>query len=37
MVEGALRRRDLVVTSDPADLTGLTSALGERLETDHPQ
>jgi hypothetical protein len=36
VVEGALRRRDLVVSSDPGDLQSIASAVGERVETDHP-
>jgi hypothetical protein len=34
VVEGALRRRDLVVTSDPDDLKGIATAVGRRLEVD---
>jgi hypothetical protein len=36
VVEGALRRRDLVVSSDPDDLQSIASATGRRLEIDHP-
>ena len=36
VVEGALRRRDLVVTSDPDDLKGIATAVGRRLEVDRP-
>jgi hypothetical protein len=36
VVEGALRRRDLVVSSDPADLRAIASAIGARLQIDHP-
>jgi hypothetical protein len=36
VVEGALRRRDLVVSSDPDDLQAIASATGHRLEIDHP-
>lgn len=36
VVEGALRRRDLVVTSDPDDLAVIAAALGQRLELDQP-
>jgi hypothetical protein len=36
VVEGALRRRDLVVSSDPGDLQSIASANGHRLEIDHP-
>jgi hypothetical protein len=34
--EGALRRHDLVVSSDPDDLRSIASATGHRLEIDHP-
>ena len=36
VVEGALRRRDLVVSSDPGDLTALAAAAGEPIEIDRP-
>jgi hypothetical protein len=36
VVEGALRRHDLVVSSDPDDLQSIASATGRRLEIDHP-
>jgi hypothetical protein len=36
VTEGALRRHDVVVTSDPDDLTGIASAVGRRLEVDRP-
>ena len=36
VVEGALRRHDLVVTSDPADLTRIATAAGRRLEVERP-
>jgi hypothetical protein len=36
VVEGALRRRDLVVSSDPDDLQAIASAADARLEIDHP-
>jgi hypothetical protein len=36
VVEGALRRQDLVITSDPGGLRTIATALGHRLETDHP-
>jgi len=36
VVEGALRRRDLVVSSDPGDLQSIASTAGIRLEIDHP-
>lgn len=34
VVEGALRRRDLVVTSDPGDLGSLAASVSLRLEMD---
>lgn len=36
VVEGALRRRDLVVSSDEDDLQAIASAADRRLEIDHP-
>jgi hypothetical protein len=36
VVEGALRRRDLVVSSDPDDLQSIAAATGHRLDIDHP-
>lgn len=36
VVEGALRRRDLVITSDPGDLESIASAVGHQLAIDHP-
>lgn len=36
VVEGALRRHDLVVSSDAGDLQLIASAVGRRLEVDHP-
>jgi hypothetical protein len=36
VVEGALRRRDLVVTSDTDDLTAIATAVGRRLEVERP-
>jgi hypothetical protein len=36
VVEGALRRRDLVVSSDPDDLTAIATAADHHLEIDHP-
>lgn len=36
VVEGALRRRDLVVSSDADDLQAIASAAGTRLEIDRP-
>ncbi len=36
VVEGALRRHDLVVSSDPDDLRAIATALGRHLDIDHP-
>ena len=36
VVEGALRRRDLVVSADGGDLRAIAAAAGQRLEIDHP-
>ena len=36
VVEGALRRRDLVVSTDEGDLQPIASASSYRLEIDHP-
>ena len=36
VVEGALRRHDLVITSDPGDLRAIAAATGNHIETDHP-
>lgn len=36
VVGGALRRRDLVVSSDHDDLQRIAGAVGRRLEIDHP-
>ena len=36
VVEGALRRHDLVVTSDPDDLKAIATAVGRRLELERP-
>src|SRR5262245_43049561 len=36
VVEGALRRHDLIVGSDPGDLLAIAASLGEHLEIDHP-
>lgn len=36
VAEGALRRRDLVVSSDPDDLEAIASAVGRRLEVERP-
>ena len=36
VTEGALRRRDLVISSDPEDLRALAGAVNRRLEVEHP-
>jgi hypothetical protein len=36
VVEGAMRRRDLVVSSDPDDLKAIAGAVGRRLEVERP-
>jgi hypothetical protein len=36
VVEGALRRRDLVLSSDEADLQAIAAAISRRLEVDRP-
>ena len=36
VVDGALRRGDLVVSSDHDDLRRIADAVGRRLEIDHP-
>ena len=36
VVEGAIRRRDLVVSSDPDDLRAIAAAVDRRLEIDRP-
>jgi predicted nucleic acid-binding protein len=36
VAEGALRRHDLVVTSDPDDLRSLVNAVGGHLELERP-
>jgi hypothetical protein len=36
VVEGALRRRDLVVSSDQDDLQAIAAAVSRRLEIDRP-
>jgi hypothetical protein len=32
----ALRRRDLIISSDPGDLTAIAAAISRHLEIDHP-
>jgi hypothetical protein len=36
VVEGALRRRDIVISSDLQDLRALAAAVGRRLEVERP-
>lgn len=36
VVEGALRRRDLVVSSDEGDLSAIATALHRRIEVERP-
>ncbi|HET9899365.1 MAG TPA: twitching motility protein PilT [Streptosporangiaceae bacterium] len=36
VVEGALRRHDLIITSDPDDLHAIATGLGQTIQTDHP-
>jgi predicted nucleic acid-binding protein len=36
VVEGALRRHDLVITSDPGDLNAIAAALSQKIHTEHP-
>jgi hypothetical protein len=36
VTEGALRRRDLVVTSDPDDLRAIAASISQRLEVERP-
>src|SRR5215468_224217 len=36
VVEGALRRHDRIVSSDPRDLLAIAASLGQHLEIDHP-
>jgi hypothetical protein len=36
VVEGAIRRRDLVISSDPGDLRSIAAATGHQLDVDHP-
>jgi hypothetical protein len=37
VVEGAMRRHDLIVSSDECDLQVIAAAVSRHLETDHPQ
>jgi hypothetical protein len=36
VVEGALRRGDLIISSDEDDLTAIAAAVGRRVDIDHP-
>ena len=36
VVEGALRRDDLIISSDEGDLTAIAAAAGRRVDIDHP-
>jgi predicted nucleic acid-binding protein len=36
VAEGALRRHDLIISSDPRDLTAIAAATSRHLEIDHP-
>ena len=36
VVEGAIRRHDLIVSSDHGDLHAIAAAISARLEIDHP-
>ena len=36
VVEGALRRHDLIISSDPRDLQAIAAATSRHLEIDHP-
>ena len=36
VVEGALRRDDLIISSDPGDLTAIAAAIGQSVHIDHP-
>ena len=36
VTEGALRRRDLVISSDPEDLKALAAAANRQLEVERP-
>ena len=36
VVEGAMRRHDLIVSSDEGDLRAIAAAVGRHLEIDHP-
>ena len=36
VVEGALRRGDLIISSDEGDLAAIAAAVGRRVDIDHP-
>jgi hypothetical protein len=36
VVEGALRRDDLIISSDEGDLTAIAAAISRRIDIDHP-
>jgi hypothetical protein len=36
VIEGALRRRDLVISSDEGDLQAIAAAVSHHLQIDHP-
>jgi hypothetical protein len=36
VVEGALRRSDLIISSDEGDLAAIAAAVGRRIDIDHP-
>jgi hypothetical protein len=36
VVEGALRRDDLIISSDEGNLTAIAAAVGRRVDIDHP-
>lgn len=36
VVEGALRRHDLIISADPSDLHAIAAAISRHLEIDHP-
>jgi hypothetical protein len=36
VVEGSMRRHDLIVSSDEGDLQAIAAAIGGHLEIDHP-
>ena len=36
VVEGALRRGDLIISSDPGDLTAIAAAVSRHIDIEHP-